>query len=146
MSPVTEVNATDRAVELADELDVDLSTVEGTGTGGRIGADDVRAAASSSSAAAGVDFDVHRCPPLVSGSAGPEVRELAALLNAAGHEVELGPFSVLDAGVLAAVKAFRAAQGIEPDPEHVPDGNETSAANTVTAADWIALYGAVEGS
>jgi e3 binding domain len=40
-------DATDRAYELADELDVDLDDVEGSGTDGRITVKDVRAAAAA---------------------------------------------------------------------------------------------------
>ena len=40
-----EVEATDAAVELAEELGVDLASVEGTGVGGRVTVGDVRAAA-----------------------------------------------------------------------------------------------------
>lgn len=46
-----EIDATDRAQELADELDVDLAQVEGTGQDGRIMAEDVEAAADSEPAA-----------------------------------------------------------------------------------------------
>lgn len=42
-------DATERAQELAEELDVDLDTVDGTGEDGRITADDVRDAADESS-------------------------------------------------------------------------------------------------
>ena len=38
-----EVDATEAAIELAEELDVDLSKVEGTGTEGRVTKPDVEA-------------------------------------------------------------------------------------------------------
>jgi hypothetical protein len=157
------INASPRAQELADELDVDLAEVEGSGKEGAITADDVREAAgveasSSTSGWATKGYSGeqpwddaselnHSQPVLVSGSAGPEVAELCTRLRHLGYESDYSrgdnPFSVLSPSVLAAVDAFRRDYGVAEDHRGYP-GGEAQAAIMVGPWTWEAVIRASE--
>lgn len=152
----TEVDATEKAQELAKELGVELSDVKGTGADGKVTAGDVRKAASSASCAWATkgydgpqpwegDADQgpeinHSRATLTSGSAGPDVAELCELLRRLGYETSYSqgenPFAILAASELAAVERFRSDYGVQEDPSAFA---AHEAANHVGPWTWEAL-------
>lgn len=93
----------------------------------------------------------HSKPILTSGSAGPEVLELAQRLDVLGYETTISkgenPMAVLDPSVSSAVAQFRQDYGVREDPE--PFGGATeegqrAAANHVGPWTWEAVIRASE--
>ncbi|WP_435335924.1 E3 binding domain-containing protein [Haloarchaeobius sp. TZWWS8] len=112
----TQVKASPRAKKQAEELGVDLTTVEGTGPMGSITADDVEAAASDSASATEAE----------SVKASPRAKQRAEELGVDLTTVEgTGPMdSVTEADVEAAAEADHAAEGTAPR-RIAPDQTET---------------------
>jgi hypothetical protein len=90
----------------------------------------------------------HSRPILGPGSAGEDVRELCALLEAVGYETSTtrgeNPFMVLDASVGAAVLQFRQAHDVSEAEDELAMPSENDRRHYVGAQTWEALYRAVE--
>ena len=108
--------ATPPVRRLARDLSVDLATVAGTGPGGRITADDVRAAS-------GVSAPVARASPA----------PIAAALERQAAIPQVTTFRTVDC---SALEAFREGLGISPLPVVVAALCRTVAAHTSLNAGW----------
>jgi pyruvate dehydrogenase E2 component (dihydrolipoamide acetyltransferase) len=127
-SPAVPVAATPAVRTLARSLGVALDGVEGTGPGGRVTADDLRAAAGSAGRAgdAGVGFDVE---PITIAR-----RTIAERLTTSVREVpHVTTFRTLDATVLAEV---RGELGLSPLPLFVKTVGETCRSHPVLHSSW----------
>jgi 2-oxoisovalerate dehydrogenase E2 component (dihydrolipoyl transacylase) len=111
-SPGGLVRATPPVRKLAKDLGVDLATVRGTGSEGRVGEDDVRSAARS--VESGATASTMRDDLQVESLPADQIRtEIAATLSRQTQIPQVTTFRSLDAGNL---QAFRTELGVSPLP------------------------------
>lgn len=146
MSTQTEATfASDAARELAAEHpDVELPE-RGSGSGGTLTKADVAKAVADQEpdSAQAPKVIAHGKPILTSGSGGPVVHELGALLAELGYESSVSrgenPFAIVDPSVLEAVQAFRRDHDVAEAVESFPEADRDRYVGPVT---WQALLDA----